>query len=181
MQSWEDLWSYFWKVFKGAVRSVIDGSFFYQFHPLMALAIGLPFCIVGNDELRSILSSLQEFIHPQEKLIKSLFPEKICYGTSWYARKEEKEERIKRLGIVKSYEDTKSRTKDILSAPTAMLEVQRSIEKALNIPSLRWGIDREEALKRMKQAPTLLFGGPVSNEFSEWLLKEVPLEFNLRS
>ncbi len=173
-------WEKFWKVFEKIVKSAISGTWFFDFHEPIALAKGLVLCAIANLELSETLKTLKNRLKPFETLLDHLIPDDRCYGTSWYTKKEEKFRRIKSLGIPKAYEDELSRTKNVLAAPSALLEVKQALEKYRGV-HLIWRKDEIDEKTRIYTYRTLLFGGPVSNLYSEWLINESPVRFNLTS
>ncbi len=113
-------------------------------------------------------------------MLDLLIPGNTCYATTWYSKKEDIEDRIRMLNICKSYEDELSRTKNVLFAQSALLEVKQVLEYCKDV-SLKWKKDEVDEKYRIARNRTLLFGGPVSNMYSDWLIKESPVSFNLKS
>lgn len=174
-------WVTFWEIFYEIGRSYISGTWLFDFSTLEGLAKGLVLCSIINMDLRRILEEIKLYLNPHKELLDLLIPGNTCYGTTWHTTKDEKLERIKSLGIKKSYEDELSRTKNVSADQTALLEVKEALEEYKNI-SLKWKKDEGNELDHMRKHRTLLFGGPVSNIYSEQLLKEFPLlNFNLQS
>ncbi len=173
-------WVQFWSVFEKIVKSAISGTWLFDFHTPEGLAKGLVLCSIANSELNRILEFLKLRLKPSETLLDFLIPGNTCYATTWYTKKEEKLRRIELLGIPRSYEDELSRTKGVLAAQSALLEVKQALEMHKGI-SPEWRRDEIDDRTRMFTHRTLLFGGPVSNLYSEWLINESPVRFNLMS